>query len=76
MKKEELERQGREYRAQYTESDKEDSFVMVKEKKPLHRQLEEGIYNIKDEDYDGERLRESSVVLGASQTLQEAGQDR
>jgi len=53
MKLEELARQGAEYREKYEEMS-EDSFVFVKEKerKTFNRILEEGIYNIKPQDYD------------------------
>jgi len=51
MKLEELNRQGAEYKEKYEEMS-EDSFVYVKERKTLNRVIEEGIYNIKPQDYD------------------------
>lgn len=52
MKKEELAKQGLDYDKKYWEV-LEESFVHVveKEKIPLSRQIEEGIYNIKAGDY-------------------------
>lgn len=62
MKLEQVHKEGKEYTERYME-ESEESFVMVKEKKPLYRQVEEGIYNIKSDDYDdNNHLRENSVV--------------
>lgn len=64
MKLEELARQGAEYKEKYEEMS-EDSFVFVKEKerKTFNRILEEGIYNIKPQDYDeSDKLKDTPVL--------------
>ena len=56
MRADELARQGKEYQEKYSEASDE-SFVMVKEKierKTINRIIEEGVYNIKDSDYEAE----------------------
>lgn len=65
MKADELVREGAEYKERY-EEESEDSFVMVKERKTFNRIIEEGIYNIKESDYEGtnSRLKDTPVVVG------------
>lgn len=65
MKADELARQAEQYKERY-EEDSEDSFVMVRERKTLNRIVEEGIYNIKDSDYEGgatSKLKDMPVIV-------------
>ena len=66
MKAEELEKHREEYKQKYDEVDNSDeSFVLVVDKngsKSLNRQIEEGVFNIKDEDRDLNGHVRSSVV--------------
>lgn len=55
MKQEELQRQGKVFEEKYDQESNE-SFVMVKEK-TFNRIVEEGIYNIKEQDYENGELK-------------------
>jgi uncharacterized alpha-E superfamily protein len=66
MKAEELEKHREEYKQKYDEVDNSDeSFVLVVDKnagKSLNRQIEEGVFNIRQEDIDPDGNVRSSVI--------------
>ena len=68
MKKEELAKEGLAYDEKYGEvSDESFVHVLEKERIPLSRQIEEGVYNIKAEDYRAGEIGLRSSYKDASQ---------